>query len=63
MTRAYQTADVSLLAPLDFVYLIFAVFWGQIIFDQWPTTTTAFGMLLIVFAGVTIAVRERKTKS
>jgi len=63
MTRAYQTADVSFLAPLDFAYLIFAAFWGQIIFDQWPTATTAFGMLLIVFAGVTIAVRERKTKS
>lgn len=62
MTRAYQTADVSLLAPLDFTYLIFAAVWGKIIFDHWPSSNTMFGMLLIVGAGVTIAWREHKTK-
>lgn len=60
MTRAYQTADVSLLAPLDFAYLIFAAFWGKVFFNQWPTANTALGMLLIIFAGVTIALREHK---
>lgn len=63
MTRAYQTADVSLLAPLDFAYLIFAAFWGQVFFDHWPTKNTAIGMVLIVCAGVTIALRERKLKT
>jgi len=61
MTRAYQTADVSLLAPLDFSYLIFAAVWGRIIFDQWPTTNTITGILLIICAGVTIAWREHKS--
>ena len=61
MTRAYQTADVSLLAPLDFTYLIFAALWGRIIFDQWPTTSELTGMLLIICAGVTIAWREHKS--
>ena len=61
MTRAYQTADVSLLAPLDFSYLIFAAVWGRIIFDQWPTANTIAGMLMIICAGVTIAWREHKS--
>lgn len=59
MTRAYQTADVSLLAPLDFSYLLFAAFWGKIIFDQWPTGMTLLGMTMIVCAGVIIAWREQ----
>ena len=61
MTRAYQTADVSLLAPIDFSYLIFAALWGRIIFSEWPTTNTIIGMLLIIGAGVTIAWREHKS--
>jgi len=61
MTRAYQTADVSLLAPLDFSYLIFAAFWGKVIFDKWPGTNTLAGMLLIICAGVIIAWREQIT--
>lgn len=63
MTRAYQTAEVSLLAPIDFAYLIFAVFWGRYFFDQWPTFNTAVGMLLIICAGVTIAIREHKQQT
>lgn len=62
MTRAYQTADVSLLAPLDFSYLIFATIWGKLLFNQWPTGLPLFGMALIVTAGVTIAWREQASK-
>jgi len=59
LTRAYQTADSSLLAPLDFSYLIFAALWGKVLFDQWPGVNTLIGMLLIICAGVTIAWREQ----
>ncbi len=61
LTRAYQTADASLLAPLDFSYLIFAAFWGKVIFDQWPEPDTLVGMTLIICAGVTIALREHRS--
>jgi drug/metabolite transporter (DMT)-like permease len=59
ISRAYQTADASWLAPVDFSYLIFAAFWSQLIFNQWPTRTAIIGMILIGTAGIITAWRER----
>ena len=61
LSRAYQTADASWLAPIDFSYLIFAAFWSRAIFDQWPTGQSITGMILIGSAGVITAWRERVT--
>ena len=60
MTRAYQTADASLLAPLDFTYLLFAAFWGRLVFDQWPSGMAWIGMFLIFTAGFITAWREKR---
>ena len=62
LTRAYQTADASLLAPLDFTYLLFIAIWGKILFDQWPSGQALSGMILIATAGVLIAWREQVTR-
>ena len=59
LSRAYQTADASWLAPMDFSYLIFAALWSRAIFDQWPTPQALIGMALIGSAGVITAWRER----
>jgi drug/metabolite transporter (DMT)-like permease len=59
LSRAYQTADASWLAPMDFSYLIFAALWSRVIFDQWPTTQALIGMSLIGTAGIITAWRER----
>ena len=61
ISRAYQTADASWLAPMDFTYLIFAAMWSRAIFDQWPTREAIIGMTLIGSAGVITAWRERVT--
>ena len=60
ISRAYQTADASLLAPLDFSYLIFVALWGKVLFDRWPESHTLLGMVLIILAGSTIAWREHR---
>jgi drug/metabolite transporter (DMT)-like permease len=60
LSRAYQTADSSWLAPLDFVYLLFAAMWGRVLFDSWPTPLAAFGMAMIAAAGIVTAVREQQ---
>jgi drug/metabolite transporter (DMT)-like permease len=59
LSRAYQTADASWLAPMDFSYLIFAALWSRAIFDQWPSSQALIGMSLIGAAGVITAWRER----
>jgi drug/metabolite transporter (DMT)-like permease len=59
LSRAYQTADASWLAPIDFSYLIFAALWSRAIFDQWPSSQALVGMALIGSAGVITAWRER----
>ena len=59
LSRAYQTADASWLAPLDFSYLVFAALWSKILFEQWPTGQAIVGMTLIGIAGIITAWRER----
>ena len=59
LSRAYQTADSSWLAPLDFSYLLFATLWGIVLFDTVPTPLAALGMVLIAAAGIITAMREK----
>ena len=63
LARAYQTADSSWLAPIDFTYLLFAAFWGRVIFDAWPPQQALLGMSLIAFAGILTAWREQKRQA
>lgn len=60
LSRAYQTADSSWLAPIDFSYLLFAAFWGWIIFNAWPPQNAVIGMTLIAIAGMLTAWREQQ---
>ena len=58
LARAYQTAESSWLAPLDFTYLLFAAIWGRLLFGHWPTSQSLAGMVMIATAGMVIAWRE-----
>ena len=62
LSRAYQTADSSWLAPLDFSYLLFASIWGKILFDTVPSPTAIIGMVMIAAAGIITALREAINK-
>lgn len=60
LSRAYQTADSSLLAPLDFTYLLLVAIWGRVLFDSWPGHLAILGMAMIAAAGMITAIRERR---
>ncbi len=58
LIRAYMAAEASAIAPFSYVGLLFAIFWGMIIFAEYPDGFTYLGALLIAVAGVYVWYRE-----
>ena len=63
LTKAYQSAESSWLAPFDYTYLIFASIAGVVFFSTWPGPLQVAGMALIAGAGAFTAWRERVLKA
>ena len=60
VTSAYRFGAASMLAPFDYVSLIFASIIGYFFFSEAPTSNMIIGALLVVSGGVLIIWRERK---
>ena len=59
LAKAYQNAESSWLAPLDYFYLVFACLWSKLVFDVWPENIEFAGIFLIVTSGLIITYREK----
>lgn len=63
LSRAYQVASASLVAPFDYTYLPIATAMGYFFWGEVPPTATYIGMVLIVGSGLYLGYRElRATK-
>ena len=60
LAKAYQSAEASWLAPFDYSYLVFATFWGFVIWRDMPDGLMFIGMLLIAGSGAFVAWRQRQ---
>lgn len=58
LSRAYQVADASLVAPFDYTYLPIAAVLGFVLWGEIPPQATFVGMILIVGAGLYLGYRE-----
>lgn len=59
LAKAYQSAESSWLAPFDYSYLIFATFWGVVMWNDIPDLLSFTGMAMIAGSGCYVAWRER----
>ena len=58
LTQSYKLSEVSLVAPLKYLALIFAIIFGYLIWNEIPTIKTLIGASLVVFASLIIFKRE-----
>ncbi len=63
LTHAHRYAEASLLAPFEYLILIFAAVIGYLIWGEVPVTTTWLGALTIAASGLFIIVRKRTRKT
>jgi len=58
LTQSYKLSEVSLVAPLKYLALIFAIIFGYLIWNEIPTVKTLIGSSLVVLASLIIFRRE-----
>ena len=58
LSRAYQIAPASLVAPFDYVYLPMATVMAFILWQEVPGLNTMIGMILIIVSGLYLGYRE-----
>jgi drug/metabolite transporter (DMT)-like permease len=56
-TAAYREAPASLLAPVNYMHLVWAGILGWIVFDHAPDAISILGMALVAVAGIAVALR------
>ena len=63
MIRAFAAAPASEIAPYGYAGLLFAIFFGLILFDETPDPFTLLGAIVIVGAGLYVWYREKLTQA
>ncbi len=58
LIRSFSITEASIVAPFTYLGIVFATFWGIVLFDQWPDEWTILGALVIVGAGLYVWHRE-----
>ena len=58
LSQSYKYAEVSLVTPLKYLALVFAIIFGYFIWDEIPTIKTLSGALLVIISTLIIFRRE-----
>ena len=60
ITEAYRKSEISLITPIKYLNLIFAIVFGYYLFNEVPEVSTLIGSVLIIVSTVIIFIRERR---
>ncbi len=58
LSQSYKYSEVSLVTPLKYLALVFAIFFGYFIWGEIPTIKTLLGAILVIFSTLIIFRRE-----
>jgi drug/metabolite transporter (DMT)-like permease len=62
LIRAYRQATTSALAPYPYLQMVWMIFFGYVVFDQFPDRWTLAGAAIIVASGLYIVHREHRLR-
>ena len=58
LTQSYKFSDVSLVTPLKYLALVFAIIFGYVIWNEIPSYKTLIGSVLVIVSSIIIFRRE-----
>lgn len=61
-TAAYRYAEASVLAPINYLHLVWAGVLGWLVFGHVPPALTILGMVIVTAAGVIVALRSARRR-
>ena len=62
LSQSYKFSEVSLVTPLKYLALVFAIIFGYLIWDEVPSIKTLVGALLVIISSIIIFRRELTLK-
>ncbi len=62
LTQSYKFSEVSLVTPLKYLALVFAIIFGYFIWNEIPTLKTLAGAFLVIISSFIILRREMYLK-
>ena len=62
ISQAYRLSEAAIIAPFEYLALPLGIFWGILVFDEWPDQIAWMGMLLIALSGLYTIWRENQLR-
>ena len=62
LTQSYRLAEASLVTPIKYLSLVFAIIFGFFIWNEIPKALTLLGSGLVIISSLIIFIRENKLK-
>ena len=59
LTKAYQTAPASVVAPFEYATLVFAIGLGVIVWGEFPAPIETAGIIVVIFSSLFLVLREQ----